>query len=326
MIIAGTGHRPSAIGGFDLPNPTYIHVCTKIEKNLLELKPDKVLSGMALGYDQWIANIAIKLKIPVIAVIPFIGQEKAWPKESQIIYNKLLDKCEDKLIICDGGYAAYKMQIRNEKMCDLCDILLACYIDNSKGGTYNCIQYAKKINKHIVYRANNMIIVNNEEALRVKCEKVLPEEINDLVLKLEFELQRSAKLGFPGIGLAAPQIGIAKDIAIVRFGEHKFNLINAKIIKKYDPTIFKEEGCLSFPGRVENTIRYQEIVVENFEYPENFIATGLLAAVCQHEIDHLNSKLFFDNLAQKQVLNKKIGPNDKCFCNSGKKFKKCCYK
>lgn len=48
MIIAGTGHRPSKLGGFILPNPTYIKVCKKIEDHLLELKPEKVLSGMAL--------------------------------------------------------------------------------------------------------------------------------------------------------------------------------------------------------------------------------------------------------------------------------------
>lgn len=169
-----------------------------------------------------------------------------------------------------------------------------------------------------------MIITNNEEALRIKCEDVTSDEVGALVETLEKELDISNKLGRPGIGLAAPQIGIAKNIAIVRFNEFRFNLINPKIIKAYNPILFREEGCLSFPGRVEDTIRYQEIVLENnFSSYNSFIATGLLSVVCQHEIDHLNSKLFIDHLSNKPKKIK-IGPNDPCKCGSKIKYKKCC--
>lgn len=177
-----------------------------------------------------------------------------------------------------------------------------------------------------------MIITNNEEALRVKCEDVLPEEVGQLIAQLELELKNSARLGRPGIGLAAPQIGIAKNIAIVRLGNNQpnFNLINCKILKGYDQAIFRDEGCLSFPGRVENTNRYQEIVItNNLTYPNDFIATGLVAVVCQHELDHLNGVLLPDIALPKPkpiINNKKIGPNDPCFCNSGKKYKKCCWR
>lgn len=175
-----------------------------------------------------------------------------------------------------------------------------------------------------------MLITNNEEALRVVCQDVVPEEIGTLVERLEKELARCERLGRPGVGLAAPQIGIAKKIAIVRFGNYSFNLINAKIVNKYDPKMFTDEGCLSFPGRVENTIRFQEVHIENnLDYPNRFIATGLLSVVCQHELDHVESKLFFDSLAPKQVPMKnsiKIGVNDPCFCGSGIKYKKCCLK
>lgn len=169
-----------------------------------------------------------------------------------------------------------------------------------------------------------MIIINNEQALRVKCENVLPEEIGELVEKLDSELKYSALMGRPGIGLAAPQIGIAKNIAIVRINDHlKVNLINCYIKNQYDKTIFRGEGCLSFPGRIENTMRYQEIhIVNNIVSPNFFIATGLLAIVCQHELDHLNNILLPD-IAIKEVK-KKIGPNDKCICNSNIKYKKCC--
>ena len=56
------------------------------------------------------------------------------------------------------------------------------------------------------------------------------------------------------------------------------------------------------------------------------VATGLLAVVIQHEIDHLNSVLFMDHIAPKldRIIKKiKSGPNDMCPCGSGKKYKKC---
>lgn len=178
-----------------------------------------------------------------------------------------------------------------------------------------------------------MIIVNNEEALRIKCEDVLPDEVADLIAVLETELNYANRLGKGGIGLAAPQIGIAKNIAIVRLGKAQgleLDLVNCKLEKGFDPTIFHEEGCLSFPGRVEDTTRFTEVyITNNLVYPYTFVATGLLSVVCQHELDHLNSTLFMDHKIPKLVpivSKKKPGPNDSCLCNSGKKYKKCCGK
>jgi peptide deformylase len=172
-----------------------------------------------------------------------------------------------------------------------------------------------------------MIITNNEEALRVKCDPVSLEEVGSLISTLEIELSAANRLGARGIGLAAAQTGIAKQIAIIRLGKGlDVNLVNAKIEQGYDPTIFTDEGCLSFPSRVENTTRFQEVhITNNLVYPHSFIATGLLAVVCQHEIDHYNSKLFMDYKIAKPINNKpKQNPNEPCFCGSGKKRKKCC--
>lgn len=171
-----------------------------------------------------------------------------------------------------------------------------------------------------------MIITNNEELLRVKCENVTFEEYQNLKNTLEVELAYANKLGKSGIGLAAPQIGIAKNIAIIRLQNINLDLVNAKIANKYDKFIFKEEGCLSFPGRVENTTRYEEVhVVNNLVEPYSFVATGLLSVVIQHELDHLNSSLFFDSIAPivKEVKLEniiKVGQNDPCFCRFWKKI------
>lgn len=169
-----------------------------------------------------------------------------------------------------------------------------------------------------------MIITNNEAALRMKCEDVLPEEVAALVVALETELNYSNKMGRLGVGLAAPQIGIAKNIAIVRLDDnYKVNLINCKIKNQYDKMMFKGEGCLSFPGRIENTMRFQEIhITDNLVYPNAFIASGLFSVVVQHELDHLSGILLPDiAIVQPKT---KLRPNDPCSCGSSKKYKKCC--
>jgi uncharacterized phage-like protein YoqJ len=153
MIIAVTGHRPNKLPnketGYKLPNPTYIYVCQQLEKMLLDLKPEKVISGMALGVDMWFAHIAYKLGIPFLAAVPFEGQEKAWPQASQSIYKLLLNKAVERVVVCEGGYSADKMQLRNELMCDKADLLI-CVWDGSNGGTGNCVRYAESIGKKII--------------------------------------------------------------------------------------------------------------------------------------------------------------------------------
>lgn len=176
-----------------------------------------------------------------------------------------------------------------------------------------------------------MIITNNEEILRAPCVDVTLDEVPALVQALEAELENSGRLGRPGIGLAAPQIGIHKNIAIVRLGQSgthdlTLNLVNARITKGYDQQIFRSEGCLSFPGRVEDTMRYQELyVTNNLIPPYNFVVTGLMAVVVQHELDHVNGVLLPDRALIKNS-GVKLGPNEPCFCGSNRKFKKCCGK
>lgn len=146
------GIVPPNWGGFKLPNPTYIHVCRQIDKTLRDLKPDKAISGGALGVDQYAANICFKLGIPVIFAIPFLGQEKAWPEASQKTYHRLLDKADEVVIVSEGGYSPEKMQRRNEYLVDHCDILIAVFIPTeTKSGTANCINYAKSVGKEIIY-------------------------------------------------------------------------------------------------------------------------------------------------------------------------------
>lgn len=149
MIVAFTGHRPDKLGGYKLPNPTYIKVCQAIDHHLKEIQPDKVITGMALGIDQWSAMVAHKLGIAYLAAIPFEGQECRWPPQSQITYRLLRKLASEEVIVSEGSYTIAKMQVRNEWMVDNCDLLIAVW-DGSKGGTGNCVQYANSVNRKIL--------------------------------------------------------------------------------------------------------------------------------------------------------------------------------
>ena len=155
------------------------------------------------------------------------------------------------------------------------------------------------------------MIITDEAQLRVECKDVSPDEVDFLRGKLEEELQLSCDRGRPGIGLACPQIGIAKNMAIIRVigrngNAYNVDLVNAKIKKGYNKSLFEKEGCLSFPGKFVKTERFQEIyVTDNLVEPYSFIATGLFAVCIQHELDHLRGVLLPD-LDINRVSNDRI--------------------
>lgn len=162
VIASFTGHRPDKLGGYTLPNPTYIHISQQIKKALLELKVTKAISGMALGVDQYAANVCVQLGIPFVAAVPFIGQEKMWPAQSQKLYNSLLKKASEVVIVSEGGYSPAKMQVRNEWMVDNSDQVIAVW-DGTPGGTANCVAYAKKIKK-LIYLIDPKLLTKETKA------------------------------------------------------------------------------------------------------------------------------------------------------------------
>ena len=148
MIVAFTGHRPEKLGGYG-PNPVQDRVRAEIRYVLETWRPEAAISGMALGVDQWAAEICVNMEIPFTAAVPFETQESAWPNESQQHYRDLLFKANKILVVSPGRYyAAWKMQKRNEWMVDHCDRLLAVW-DGSTGGTYNCVSYARSVGKYV---------------------------------------------------------------------------------------------------------------------------------------------------------------------------------
>lgn len=138
--VAFTGHRPDKLGGYT--EATFNRLRRLACCVLVHSRPAKIISGMAQGWDMAVAYEAIRLKIPCIAAIPFVGQESVWPKDTQRQYHAILDRCADVQLISPGEYAGWKMQRRNQWMVDNCDHLIALW-DGSTGGTYNCVSYAR---------------------------------------------------------------------------------------------------------------------------------------------------------------------------------------
>lgn len=160
MILCGTGHRPAKLGSYD-QGDKLISLATDA---LQELRPKEVISGMALGWDQALAIAAIRLDIPVIAAVPFKGQELVWNQESQDVYNSILDRCKQVNIISDGGYTIAKMMLRNNWMVDNSTHVLALW-NGSRGGTYQTVKYAQKVGKPIRNLWNKFIGIHDENDL-----------------------------------------------------------------------------------------------------------------------------------------------------------------
>jgi len=138
--------------------------------------------------------------------------------------------------------------------------------------------------------------------------KAVDDDLRALIADM-FETMYAA----PGIGLAATQVDVHKrllvaDISPDQSEPHAF--INPEILEK-DGVIVSDEGCLSVPGYYEEVERAEHIRLRYLDQngdAQTMEAEGLLAVCIQHEIDHLDGKLFVDYLseAKRQRIRKKL--------------------
>ena len=111
----------------------------------------------------------------------------------------------------------------------------------------------------------------------------------------------------PGIGLAATQVDVHKRVIVIDISETRdqlFTLINPEIVESDGQQVY-QEGCLSVPGIYDKVERAENVVVRylDLEGQERTIeADGLLAVCLQHEIDHLNGKVFVEHLSQLKQM------------------------
>ncbi len=154
-----------------------------------------------------------------------------------------------------------------------------------------------------------------DERLRTKAKKVteVTEKHRTLISNM-LETMYDA----PGIGLAATQVNVHERILVIDISEEKnepIALINPEILEKEGDQEF-DEGCLSVPGIYEAVHRAEKVRIKALNKEGEDIeitAEGLLAVCIQHEIDHLNGKLFVDYLSQlkKQRIRKKLEKQQK---------------
>jgi peptide deformylase len=150
------------------------------------------------------------------------------------------------------------------------------------------------------------IVTSPADVLRARAQKVrsftpkLQELIDDMI-----ETMRAA----PGVGLAAPQVGVGQRVIVVEYGEEGedgksppkprklYAVINPEIARHSAETVVGNEACLSVPGYFGDVERFESLVVKGLNRhgrPFRLKADGWLARVFQHEIDHLDGVLYID--------------------------------
>ncbi|SDX99418.1 peptide deformylase [Allochromatium warmingii] len=143
------------------------------------------------------------------------------------------------------------------------------------------------------------ILTFPDPRLRQKARPVA--EVNDSVRQLIDDMLETMYAA-PGIGLAATQVDVQRQIIVIDISENKdapLCLINPRLLTR-EGSEQRDEGCLSVPGFFETVTRAERVTVAALDrdgQPFELEADGLLAVCIQHELDHLDGKLFVDHIS-----------------------------
>lgn len=182
-----TGHRPDKLGGYGFSSLSH-QIKWKMELFFVEKNPIRVISGMALGTDQWAVEVALKLNIPVLALIPCLDQERFWPPQAKAYYRELMDNIRRRdgqvEYVSAQPYSHGCMNRRNQALVEASSEILAVW-DGSKGGTSDCVRKARHSGLPItILNPNTMEFKNdsressfrgNNDTISEMAEEVGPE-------------------------------------------------------------------------------------------------------------------------------------------------------
>ena len=135
----------------------------------------------------------------------------------------------------------------------------------------------------------------------LKSQSLAIENIDDKLVRLT-DAMLDIMYDAPGIGLAAPQIGVQKQLFVYDIGDGAEVLINPVVVESSGEWVY-EEGCLSIPGLYVEMVRPKEILLKgiNIDGEEVSVeADELLSRLFQHELDHLNGVLMFERMTPDQ--------------------------
>ena len=167
------------------------------------------------------------------------------------------------------------------------------------------------------------ILVVEHPVLRKKAKKV--DKITPDIRRLLDDLVETMR-NAPGVGLAAPQVGVSQRVIVVEYAEDEeketpdgqapdesnrgqspkpprkrlYTVVNPEITRRSEETVEGVEGCLSIPGWVGSVMRHEEIEVKGLNRAGGKFklhARGWLARIFQHEVDHLDGILFVDRVS-----------------------------
>ena len=156
------------------------------------------------------------------------------------------------------------------------------------------------------------IVLWGAEVLEKTSEPI--KNITDAEIKLVEDMIETMYKA-PGVGLAAPQVGVSKRIMVTdatggERKDHLFTILNPKIVGA-EGEQFEEEGCLSIPGFSAAVVRPKKIVLRGLDLKGKEIiieGSDLLARAFSHEMDHLDGKFFLDHLSfiKRDMIKRRI--------------------
>lgn len=155
------------------------------------------------------------------------------------------------------------------------------------------------------------IVIEGDPRLRQKATRI--RQVDDSVRSLAADMYETIPVA-EGVAVAAPQVGVTRRLIVIRYNEQEedggdaqeitYRLANPEIVRG-NGQLLALEGCLSIPGWVGEVPRMESVTVKAVDMdnkPVRIKATGYLARVFQHEIDHLDGILFTDRVEDKSTL------------------------
>lgn len=167
MILAGTGHRPKYCPcKYDDNHPWLSALRGRIANVLKVNNISMVITGMAIGFDTWLAEEAMKQGLEIHAYIPFEGQSRTWPTKSKLKYQEIIKyssqvnffeeeittiPIDNKEKVKSFEYMKKCFLLRDKAMIDNADLVISLLDPKiNHGGTFYTVNYAKKNNKPII--------------------------------------------------------------------------------------------------------------------------------------------------------------------------------
>jgi uncharacterized phage-like protein YoqJ len=146
MILGVSGHRPYT-WNYDKAKSDLLQGL--VRDTLLYLNPNKVITGMAIGFDQEVALACYKLRIPYIAAVPFEGQDSKWPNASKRMYAALLKEALEVIVLSKSSYDPSLMKRRNAMIVNQSDAMMVLFNGEPSSGTGHTVDLAKAKNLEI---------------------------------------------------------------------------------------------------------------------------------------------------------------------------------